>query len=180
MFTTQTAALPQSLAMTTRDTCLCQLSVPSPHVTPHTRGRAELTLTWVRRRHRSYHQTLLKACHPHYLYFHPRLNYHSMHLSHGSFSSLIKDFLHFIPVDWTTPSEVLAKEHIGTWPRQLFAGIQSQRGQGREVQSKSKIDESIFVLYFVKMLCIWECSILTLWWLIILTGLLLSRLSPVW
>ena len=42
---TQTAALHQSLAMTTRDTCLCQLSVPSPHVTAHTRGRAELTLT---------------------------------------------------------------------------------------------------------------------------------------
>ena len=42
---TQTAALPQSLAVTTRDTCLCQLSVPSPHVTPLTRGRAELTLT---------------------------------------------------------------------------------------------------------------------------------------
>ena len=42
---TQTAALHQSLAVTTRDTCLCQLSVPSPHVTPHTRGRAELTLT---------------------------------------------------------------------------------------------------------------------------------------
>ena len=49
---TQTAALHQSLAVTTRDTCLCQLSVPgqapsstSPHVTPLTRGRAELTLT---------------------------------------------------------------------------------------------------------------------------------------
>lgn len=35
---TQTATLPQSLAVTT-------LSVPSPHVTAHTRGRAELTLT---------------------------------------------------------------------------------------------------------------------------------------
>ena len=49
---TQTAALPQSMAVTTRDTCLCQLSVPGqappspfPHVTPLTRGRAELTLT---------------------------------------------------------------------------------------------------------------------------------------
>ena len=44
----QTAALPQSLAVTTRDTCLCQLSVPghappSPHVTPHTRDRAKLS-----------------------------------------------------------------------------------------------------------------------------------------
>ena len=153
MFTTQTAALPQSLAVTTRDTCLCQLSVPghappSPHVTPHTRDRAKLS------------QAETQIISPEIMPSPLSLGFTFIHGSTIISCISVTDHFHllsnifyilFLLTELPPPKCRPAKVHAGTWPRQLFARIQSQRGQGREVQSKSKIDESIFVLFFVWM-----------------------------